>query len=97
MSVSTPPPMTPLTSDDIEKLRPSFEETGYLVFKNVVAKDKLSALRDALFAEYERATRAGELFAGGGRISVQVLNDQNGCDQPAEPGQQQCQRGGATG
>jgi hypothetical protein len=61
--------MTPLASDDIEKLRPSFDEAGYLVFKNVVAKDKLSALRDALFAEYERATRTGELFQGGGRIS----------------------------
>ncbi len=61
--------MEPLSADDIERQRPFFDEAGYLVFKGVVDKGRLSSLRDDLFAEYERAGRAGELFAGGGRIS----------------------------
>ena len=61
--------MTPLTSEEIQKLRPRFEQDGYLVFKNVVSKSKLSELRDALFAEFERVSKSGELFSGGGRIS----------------------------
>ncbi len=61
--------MKSLSADDIERQRPFFEEAGYLVFRSVVDKSRLSALRDDLFAEYERAGRTGALFSGGGRIS----------------------------
>jgi Phytanoyl-CoA dioxygenase (PhyH) len=61
--------MNALSTSEIESLRASFSETGYLIFKGIVSKDKLSALRDSLFSEFERSERSGELFSGGGRIS----------------------------
>ena len=53
---------------DDEMLR-SFAEQGYLVFRDVLPKDRLSALRDRLFDEYDRAKASGTLFNGGGGIS----------------------------
>src|SRR5260370_10368940 len=49
--------------------REFFAENGYAIFKNVVAKDKLAALRVSIIEEFERSQRSGGLFAGGGRVS----------------------------
>jgi ectoine hydroxylase-related dioxygenase (phytanoyl-CoA dioxygenase family) len=54
---------------DIEKLKATFAEDGYLIFRDVVSKEKLSALRASIIEEFERATRSGNLFSGGGLIS----------------------------
>ncbi|HEV3190394.1 MAG TPA: phytanoyl-CoA dioxygenase family protein [Polyangiaceae bacterium] len=54
---------------DHEQARRFFAENGYAIFKNVVAKDKLAALRTAIIEEFERSQRSGALFAGGGRVS----------------------------
>jgi hypothetical protein len=53
---------------DDEMLR-SFAEHGYLVFRDVISKDGLSALRDRIFQEYDRAKSSGSLFNGGGGLS----------------------------
>lgn len=54
---------------DLDEVQKSFAQNGYHVFRSVVSKDKLAVLRQQILDEYERATRSGELFAGGGRIS----------------------------
>jgi hypothetical protein len=47
----------------------SFAEQGYLIFRNVIPKDRLNTQRDRLFEEYELAKKSGALFNGGGGIS----------------------------
>ncbi len=44
-------------------------ERGYVVFRNMVSKEKLAHLRDHLLAEFERAKTSGGLFSGGGQLS----------------------------
>jgi ectoine hydroxylase-related dioxygenase (phytanoyl-CoA dioxygenase family) len=55
--------------DDLETLRQSFAEQGYLIFENIVSKEGLSRLRTRILDEFEHAKRAGGLFSGGGLIS----------------------------
>ena len=55
--------------DELEKLRQTFAEVGYLVFRDVVPKQRLSDLRTRMIEELERAQRSGGLFSGGGLIS----------------------------
>jgi hypothetical protein len=47
----------------------SFAENGYLVFPNVVPKEKLSELRAGLVDTFERTKRSGKLFSGGGVVA----------------------------
>jgi hypothetical protein len=54
---------------DHEQAARFFSENGYAIFKNVVSKDKLSALRTRVVDEFERCQGSGTLFAGGGRVS----------------------------
>ncbi|HLF79209.1 MAG TPA: phytanoyl-CoA dioxygenase family protein [Dehalococcoidia bacterium] len=58
-----------LTPDDIEKFRKAFAETGYLVFKNVVPREKLARLREMIVEAFEQAKVSDGLFAGGGLLS----------------------------
>lgn len=62
-------PSTRLSADDIEKATKAFAADGYVVFRNVVSKDKLTELRDRIFAAYEAEKASGRLFDGGGGIS----------------------------
>ena len=62
-------PPKAFSADDVEELKRSFAAAGYLVFKNVVSKDKLSGLRSRIIEEFERAKQSGRLFSGGGSIS----------------------------
>jgi ectoine hydroxylase-related dioxygenase (phytanoyl-CoA dioxygenase family) len=55
--------------DELEKLRQSFAEHGYLVIRGVVSKERLSELRSRMIEEFERAKRSGGLFSGGGLIT----------------------------
>jgi len=54
---------------DIEGCRQQLDEHGYVIFRDVVSPDRLADLGASLQHEYERASAAGELFAGGGSIS----------------------------
>jgi Phytanoyl-CoA dioxygenase (PhyH) len=55
--------------EELEAHRRSFAEDGYLIFRGVVSKDRLSAFRAELFDTFERARATGGLFDGGGSIS----------------------------
>jgi ectoine hydroxylase-related dioxygenase (phytanoyl-CoA dioxygenase family) len=58
-----------LSPDDLGQLKQAFAKDGYVVLRNVVSKDKLTALRARLMDELEHSKSSGELFAGGGSIS----------------------------
>ena len=62
-ATSTPRAFSP---SELANLKETFAEEGYLVFRSVVSKDKLSQLRTSLVDAYERAQQAGGIFAGGG-------------------------------
>ena len=47
----------------------ALEEDGFVIFRDVVSKERLSELAQALFDEFDRATMSGELFEGGGFLS----------------------------
>src|ERR1700730_6534257 len=57
------------STSEIETLRRSFAEDGYLIFKNIVSPQKLSDLQAKIREEFERAKRTGTLFSGGGQLS----------------------------
>src|SRR5689334_6717060 len=67
-SMSAQAPNGTRITPDAAMLR-SFAEQGYLIFRNVVPKEKLGHLRDRLFEEYDRSRTSGVLFDGGGGIS----------------------------
>lgn len=56
-------------SRDFDKLTQAFAEDGYLIFRNVVPRDRLTALHKRLSQEFDAAKRSGKLIAGGGTIS----------------------------
>jgi hypothetical protein len=47
----------------------ALEEDGFVIFRDVVSKERLTELSQALFDEFDRATMSGELFEGGGFLS----------------------------
>jgi ectoine hydroxylase-related dioxygenase (phytanoyl-CoA dioxygenase family) len=61
--------VTTTGSLDVEKLKQAFAEDGYLIFRDVVSKEQLSALRDRIADEFDSAKQSGRLFSGGGLIS----------------------------
>jgi ectoine hydroxylase-related dioxygenase (phytanoyl-CoA dioxygenase family) len=54
---------------EVEKLSASFAEQGYLVFRDLVSKDKLAELSAKVFEAYEQQKRSGALFFGGGTMA----------------------------
>jgi ectoine hydroxylase-related dioxygenase (phytanoyl-CoA dioxygenase family) len=57
------------TADELARIKREYGETGYVVFKDVISKERLSRLRDRLTEEFERMRTSGALFAGGGLLS----------------------------
>src|SRR5215471_15810772 len=55
--------------DEIERLRATFAQDGYLVFREVVPKDDLADLSSKVLAEFERQKRGGAMFFGGGTMA----------------------------
>jgi hypothetical protein len=53
----------------VAEYRDLFSREGYLVLPGVVSGETLARLGDALRTEFDRVSRAGGLFAGGGTIS----------------------------
>jgi hypothetical protein len=64
----TPSP-APGRLPNLEQLKQTFAEDGYLVFPGVVSADRLAQLHKRLAEEFEEAKRSGRLLAGGGTIS----------------------------
>jgi ectoine hydroxylase-related dioxygenase (phytanoyl-CoA dioxygenase family) len=54
---------------DLEAIKRTFDEDGFVIFRNVVSRERLSQLRDRLQQEFDRAKGSGALFSGGGLIS----------------------------
>jgi ectoine hydroxylase-related dioxygenase (phytanoyl-CoA dioxygenase family) len=65
----SPAPGTTTGLLDVEKLKQAFAEDGYVIFRDVVSKEQLSALRGRIAEEFDRARQSGRLFSGGGLIS----------------------------
>jgi Phytanoyl-CoA dioxygenase (PhyH) len=55
--------------EDLEDLKRAYAADGYVVLKNVVDREKLSALCRTIVDAFDDAKRSGALFAGGGSIS----------------------------
>lgn len=53
----------------IAEYQPFFAQHGYFIFKSVLARDLLAALRARILAEFEQARSTGQLFSGGGLMS----------------------------
>lgn len=58
-----------LTPSEIEKYTQAYAKDGFFVIRDVVSKQSLSNLHTALSAEFDRVSRSGELFDGGGLMS----------------------------
>lgn len=58
-----------LTTPDVEAFRRGLDDDGFVVFRDVVSKERLSELNTDLQAAFERMRNSGELFAGGGSLS----------------------------
>jgi ectoine hydroxylase-related dioxygenase (phytanoyl-CoA dioxygenase family) len=54
---------------NVEQLKATFAKDGYLVFRNLVSPERLSALHKQLSQAFDDAKRSGQLFSGGGTIS----------------------------
>ena len=59
----------PAGLENLEELQETFAKDGYLVFRNVVPKDKLANLQRQLAQAFDEAKTSGQLFSGGGTIS----------------------------
>src|SRR5437899_3322238 len=58
-----------LSPVELDSLKQSFAEDGYVVVKNVVSHAKLVDLHAQVVTEFERSKRSGGLFSGGGLVS----------------------------
>lgn len=54
------------------ELQRSYAQNGYVIFRNVVAQEKLAHLHACIREEFERAKQSGALFAGGGTLSGHI-------------------------
>ena len=59
----------PSVLSDLETLKRTYERDGYLVFRDVVAKDKLTRMHQQLSQAFNEARTSGKLMSGGGTIS----------------------------
>ncbi len=58
-----------LTASEIENAKQEYAINGYFILRNVVSSERLAELHSALAREFDRASKAGELFSGGGLVS----------------------------
>jgi len=58
-----------ISDAEFERAREDYVEKGFFIFRNVVSQERLAELTQSLSAEYERVSREGKLFAGGGLLS----------------------------
>ncbi|HTB67237.1 MAG TPA: phytanoyl-CoA dioxygenase family protein [Steroidobacteraceae bacterium] len=58
-----------LTAGEIENAKREYASQGYFVLPNVVSPQRLAELHEALAREFDKASRSGALFSGGGLLS----------------------------
>jgi hypothetical protein len=58
-----------LSAQQVEELARAYDSDGYVVLRDVVSRERLLGLRDALLDEFARTKSAGQLFEGGGMFS----------------------------
>ena len=58
-----------LTASEIGQAKEQFARDGYCIFRNVVSPERLAELHSTLAQEFDRASKTGELFSGGGLLS----------------------------
>jgi ectoine hydroxylase-related dioxygenase (phytanoyl-CoA dioxygenase family) len=58
-----------LTATEIETAKRDFGTQGYVVLRDIVSRDGLTALNNALKEKFDLAARSGALFSGGGLVS----------------------------
>jgi hypothetical protein len=68
MNSPAPSPSSPLPSP-ADPHRQSFDQDGFLVWRDVVPRDRLAELHERLVTEFERVRSSGALFAGGGTLA----------------------------
>ncbi len=61
--------MNALSSSELDNLRASFDDAGYVVLRSIVPKAELATLKEQIFDVFAEAKRTGDLFSGGGNIS----------------------------
>lgn len=63
------PSRVPGRLPNLEELKRTFQDQGYLVFPNLVSRERLAGLHRDLAKAFEDARASGKLLAGGGTIS----------------------------
>jgi ectoine hydroxylase-related dioxygenase (phytanoyl-CoA dioxygenase family) len=58
-----------LTDREIQIAKAEYAEKGYFILRNIVSPERLTELHTALSLEFDRVSKSGELFAGGGQLS----------------------------
>jgi hypothetical protein len=58
-----------LTDSEIEIAKREYADDGYFILRGVVSPQRLTELHKALAQEFERASKSGALFSGGGLVS----------------------------
>jgi hypothetical protein len=58
-----------LSPAELAMYQRTFLEDGYVIFRNVVSRERLANLQAQVYAEFERAKGSGVLFSGGGTLS----------------------------
>jgi hypothetical protein len=61
--------MSAFSKDDLEAFNETYSKQGFLIFRDIVPKDRLAVLKQQIFDEFEDSKRTGSLFSGGGQIS----------------------------
>jgi ectoine hydroxylase-related dioxygenase (phytanoyl-CoA dioxygenase family) len=60
---------TRLTAGELENCQQEFATKGYFVLRDVVSRERLTELHQALAREFDTAAKSGALFSGGGLVS----------------------------
>jgi hypothetical protein len=58
-----------LGDSEIAAAKQAYAKDGYFILRNLVAGDRLAELHASLSQEFDRMSRSGELFKGGGLVS----------------------------
>ncbi len=58
-----------LSDSEIQIAKQEYASSGYFLLRNMVSPVRLAELHNALFQEFDRVSKSGELFSGGGQFS----------------------------
>jgi ectoine hydroxylase-related dioxygenase (phytanoyl-CoA dioxygenase family) len=58
-----------LADSEIKNAKEEYAEKGYFILRNIISPERLADLHTALAQEFERSSKTGTLFSGGGLVS----------------------------